>query len=1010
MYIKKKLIFISLFTIFSLSSLLAAGRKENKFAEIDDSITAKNYNQALILIEDLLKRDPQEFDNAQQRVKIILEHRDDFYSLAEDLVDIILKDPTNNDSKLRLLNQLEGSEKDIDENTLAFFEQTRRIAEFTYIRASFERTIRGAIALTERKRYVDAVNYINESFSLNKEDLENYNFSDEKINDIETKVKNVEKQLEAYASLQKSLIVSVGRFNHAVRQNKIDLANSIFTDSVKPAFQSLANICQILASTASYFYTDYNTIGARMDINPSSYLYVMYQFLSGRNQLSLSGILGTIETQWLELSNSMKSTVAKEVEPRWGRIMASIEEKGAFTQPGVHTQAKRILPETERLALLGGKVNDLNRLKSYRYEGIVTHYYPEFSTGMKAYETLSNILLSHLENIEALAVTEKKRSNFSLKGNVATNSYQQSNDFLRLLVQLNNSYRSIASATAKLRTRSLAIPTNYVAERETDVALSLAPKHEYVNTLLNKTIALDTESNKSIWTTFAKYVSSGCDTLLDNHAQSLKKANEFYDGKLNAQTGLMSYFPLESYTEINTTLQKITNDRKNLQVYYKAMDSTDAKTKQDEDFKNDMKIVANTLERLSQINTAGTEIWTNSREKNTIANKEKATGDARYQQAQYNLQIGKFAEARKALQDAREQYNKYLAIQESLAFRNKSDDLLIDLNNKINFAENELVIKDVRRLKNQAKAAYNAEEYDKAEEFLIIAQDRWFTTNIDPDEEILQLLSLIGTALSMRVGRTIPKVAALYPEMSQLFSNANKYFDQGKKLSEANQKKDANQVLQLAKAELHKMQVVYPVNQDASLLLLKIDQLIDPVAFEESFRQKIQTARSNYKVSGRQQSTYLDLLDLYKLNPRYPGLADLIYQVELFLGIRVVPPDRTAQNRSAALTRQANAALNSNDEIVIRSAILQLDEAIKLDSQNEAAFLLKDRLHIKIGGQALAVLSSASEALYQKAVQELQNNNIINAATVLAQLLKDPNSRRSSKVLDLEKRIKILTE
>ncbi|MGL4987523.1 MAG: hypothetical protein ACRC5H_10370 [Treponemataceae bacterium] len=1010
MHIKRKIILSIIFSFFSLNLLFAAGQSEEKLAEIDALIEAKNYNHALVLIEALLKRDPNEFDNAQIRIKKIFEYKNDFTGFAETLVDIILTDPTNTSGQIQLLDKLESMEENIDEQTKEFFAQTRRIAEFTFVRANFERIMKTSQEFIKRKRYLDSAKYIVENFDLNRDDLKTYNLPNIKINDIDKKIDTVKNHMTAYANVQSVIINSVARFNSAVRQNRIDQARTIFTDEIEPAFKKVAAFSSEIASIASFFYTEYNILAAQSSaLNQNSYFYMMYQFMAGKDQTSLSGILGTIEAQWLELSNSMKTTLANAVEPRWERIIKSMEDKGALTYPAVHTVAKRLLPEAEKFASLGFNVNNLNTLKKYNYPGITSNIYTEFSIGMKAYELLAKSLFEHLSTLETFVATEKTRKEYLVKGNVAVNSYQVSNDFLRLVVQLNNSYSTINQQTSILIEKIQKLELNYVAQSPNDVPLQVSRKHLYVEELLKNVLGLDIEAHTSIWVAFGEYLSEGCSILVKNYSDSLERAVNFYDGTLDEKTGFMYYFPAESYEEINTTLQKIVNDRKNLQVYHRAMISTGDFLKKNDMFSTSLTTVTDTIKTLADINTQGTDLWAKARDKTVIANREKADGDARYQQAQYNLKAGKFAEARQFLQRSRDQYNKYLEIQESPAFRKSSDDSLAKLNDEINFAESELVVREVRRLKNQARQAYQREEYDSAETILLQAQERWFSINIDPDEEIVQLLSLIGTALSMKVGRTIPQVAPLYPEMSQLFSNANQYYDKGKVLSEAGKKKEAEEVLLQAKAELRKMQVIYPINQDASFLLLKVDQLMNPEAFEESFKRKIQSAQTNYRIIERQQEAYLDLLDLYRINPSYPGLANLIYQVELYLGIRSPPPDRTAQNRAAELTRKARSALNSNDEVTIRAAIAQLDEAIRLDAQNEETYLIKDRLQIKVGGQTLSVLSSASEALYQKAVQELQNNNIINAATVLSQLLQDPNSRRSSKILDLEKRIKILT-
>ncbi|MBP7479480.1 MAG: hypothetical protein KA785_03455, partial [Spirochaetaceae bacterium] len=69
------------------------------------------------------------------------------------------------------------------------------------------------------------------------------------------------------------------------------------------------------------------------------------------------------------------------------------------------------------------------------------------------------------------------------------------------------------------------------------------------------------------------------------------------------------------------------------------------------------------------------------------------------------------------------------------------------------------------------------------------------------------------------------------------------------------------------------------------------------------------------------------------------------------------------------------------------------------------AMVLKDRIQTIIGGKASVVLSSESEALYQKAVQELQRGNTLQAAALVSQLLQKKENQNSSKIIDLKKKV-----
>ena len=227
------------------------------------------------------------------------------------------------------------------------------------------------------------------------------------------------------------------------------------------------------------------------------------------------------------------------------------------------------------------------------------------------------------------------------------------------------------------------------------------------------------------------------------------------------------------------------------------------------------------------------------------------------------------------------------------------------------------------------------------------AKALWASTNIGEDEEIVSLLALVGTALSLRTGRVLSPSAPLYPEMSQLLSIARQYFKEGQDLLKKGDTDEGRAILAQALQKIQELQLVYPLNRAASLLALRIRQVLNPSGFASLFAERVEMAKANYKIPDKRQSAYTDLLDLHEIDPSYPGLSALIYETEIDLGIRRRPQDRTAIARAASLTKQAQNIMDGagRDEVKLRSALSLVDEAISLDSNNNTALLLNCLLY-----------------------------------------------------------------
>ena len=217
--------------------------------------------------------------------------------------------------------------------------------------------------------------------------------------------------------------------------------------------------------------------------------------------------------------------------------------------------------------------------------------------------------------------------------------------------------------------------------------------------------------------------------------------------------------------------------------------------------------------------------------------------DLRFNEAQNALRKEDFETARKKLQDALTKYDEALMNQNDEELRAETDRKLQVLGESIAKAENEIVVREVRNLKTRAKDAYFNGRFDDAEKYLNQAKIRWAVTNVNEDEEITNLMNFVNTAISMKTGREILPSAPQYPEMSQLLNIAYQYFDEGSRKIGEGDRAGGEAELALALESIQKLQYVYPLNQEASILTLRINRLLDPKKFSEEFSQKIEMAR-----------------------------------------------------------------------------------------------------------------------------------------------------------------------
>jgi tetratricopeptide (TPR) repeat protein len=391
--------------------------------------------------------------------------------------------------------------------------------------------------------------------------------------------------------------------------------------------------------------------------------------------------------------------------------------------------------------------------------------------------------------------------------------------------------------------------------------------------------------------------------------------------------------------------------------------------------------------------------------RNQVAQAEafRLEGERLFQEARVAMGRNNFDVARDRLQRATERFNSSLEIQESASLRAEWDTQLVNLGAEINRIENQIVIRNVRDMVNNARTFYFAGNFEQAEDLLVRAQNRWRVTNVGEDTEVQYWLTVVRGALSLRSGRVIAPTAPLYAEMSQLLSDARKKYEEGVRFINSDQRAEGLVKFTEARQKTREVKLMFPVNQEAGILELRMDQLTDPAAFNESFNRRFNAAVTGAK---RQSvESFAELQNLAEINPRYPGIAAALIQAEIDMGYRPPPPDPQALARSNELTVAARRILEGNVSSQFEVALRQLNEALTLNPNNTQAMTAKDQIQTRMNGTGTTVLDSYSESEYQRAVRELQRGNTLVAMAIVQQLLQNPRNSASTRILDLQRRI-----
>ena len=109
----KKNFFVLISVLFLFFSFNGYAQKTEEISlfEIDRLIKDTEYDKALQLLNNYLKKHPENFDNVQVRIKKIMNARKQYSALAEQLLWIIENEPENSQKIYEITEQLEQFEK-----------------------------------------------------------------------------------------------------------------------------------------------------------------------------------------------------------------------------------------------------------------------------------------------------------------------------------------------------------------------------------------------------------------------------------------------------------------------------------------------------------------------------------------------------------------------------------------------------------------------------------------------------------------------------------------------------------------------------------------------------------------------------------------------------------------------------------------------------------------------------------------------------------------------------------
>ncbi|MGP1458827.1 MAG: hypothetical protein ACTTKL_05905 [Treponema sp.] len=1042
---KKRVCLFFLLAAISCSRIFAEGNGDGAasprtLSEIDEIIKSTEYDNALTALHAYLAAHPEHFDRVQTRVKKIFRARNLYTQLADQFFDTLYNDPDNNEKLGNLTDRLLALEKDPKTPILQLIKEHNDIAAIARYSSIQNKTAQ----LTVKGDYAAAAKTANEGFFLYRDAFNEMFAGTERQAGLESSLSEINTLIAQYEGLQRSLEAAKNAYIAALRAGNIAGIESAF-QNVQTEFSKFADLRNQVCETGRLFDKQYGDLGRKTDVHGIMFYYYARGCIFGWREEPNLGVLGAMDGQWNAYMGEMKTRSAETASAKSASLeksgsLAKFDKKAAATKTAVFTDLRA-------LSAVAQNVNALDSLLISEKDGEKLKPEENYRLSFQYLSDGSESSLALVSHASEISDNLRAASAFSYPAAAVTTEREGADNSAPLFAAYDklNDVRSDAakndfsqSDTAKEYTRKFAAQKNSrAARRQAANAASQEPEdgsHEEsapdagrsntnsiiewksfdksMQRLSGDFISYADSSAASILSRAADFYSScGLEYITEAGAQK-DRTEELINGvrddsgqKSDDSLAIVKRYPKEGLESLSALDAYIASAEKVLSSALKRLD-----TPFTAQYKTAYTSVQKSAELLARLKISTVSMRDSARTMATLAENAKNDAAEKFAAAKRALSQKNFKRARENLARAAAKYLEALSYNEDDALRSSSDRDLRELGEEINRQENVLVVKDVRELKNQARAQFDRDNFEGAERLLRRAAERWAVTNVEPDAEIVNIMALVETALSMKGGRAVLPGDQLYTEVSQILSIANQYYDQGVRLLNQGRKSEGVQRLNDGLQKLKELRDVVPLNQEANLLNLKIQKIMNPEEFRQNFGKRIATARANIKDPKKRKEAYSELDDLYKTDPDYPGFKQLMYDVKVELGIIRKPPDTSGIKKSAELTEQARRMFSSagrDDKALMRSAMALADQAIALNAANGDAIILKDEISRRLDGNATVVISAHDLELYNRAVQYLRADDVIGAKNLVAELLKNPKNRYSSQILELEKRIKL---
>jgi tetratricopeptide (TPR) repeat protein len=991
---KKVLFILLLIIIFIPLNLYAGGKKEDRIPEALSLVEQRQYNDAILILTEIMKTSPDQFTEAQKLIQKISIARDNYNKLYEKL--IILLDPPrgesiDEESAYTIIREMEALDSNPNKAAVAAFSQAKKSIVFAVDDRTYANIMKIAADHINNKEYPEAIDTYFGGFELHKDLFveKNYgNIASDQVLDYQNTILTTAKD---FLDLYSTVLDASKIYSDIIQSGLISEIERGYSDYSLIMLET-GSKWRILKSNAAKLDVLKN-LNQKEDESDIPYISIKKVLTVGRSGSAFQeGIAGVISTVWDENQENISSLIMSRLEELYKEAIFNFEDSS-------FAASRNILLDAVRTAVIVVDVIKLRGDKIYLGNDLVVH-----DNGLDSIFTeLPDLLFAQAVVQFAALYTDMSLQSENINSLVKTIDAAGVINDLKVARSGLDDIRVILSGfdTAILDFQNKKIVSTNPEMDLTLINETLTELKDNKSLLEEKLFIAEVRAEERILTLRIRPER----IIVENSGESIITAEAFIDGIEETINGLVLKVmrPDQAVLLLNDTKTDLEKAEIGLEDIINSLDTNNPLEKSDVSISTLLEAASELVVLITKKYGKIEQLLNSAKILNDEADDVLSLGNLRLDEAYSKFYREDFDGARKKYYEAESLFLKSLEFREDEKVRNLLTQELTKLDSDITVSLNRQIVREVRSFITRGKDFYNLQEFIKAEQIFQQAQERFKVTNVESNPEIENWLIKIKRALEATSGREIALTDPLYHDIISILNLVQEEFDKGKTVLKSGNKEQANIHFNEAIKNIELIKTPFPRNFKASVMYLQILEYTQQDAFRIFFKSMYDSAVKN--IDDDPKTADDDLLALYEINSDYPGIKTAVYRSGVSTGRIIPPPAQVDLKRATQLYNQASTIVNTDNRAEFPIALAYLEEAIQINSDFDAAALLMDKIRTSTGVVSQVVMSSSDTQQLRYAESLYIEGRYLEANIIINQLWAISDNRKSSKLNDLKTKV-----